>query len=383
MSRRLAHVLGCLALCGGLARDARGTDTPRPVWNATTTRALMIGVLEWEKPGLAPFPKAGRVDRVLERTLVERGVPADHVTFLEDRAARLSACRASLAASIDAVEPGAMLIVYYAGHGVRSKGRTWFMPYDADAAAPATTGWEVDEIGATLARRARGKRVLLLADCCHSGALEAAVRAIGEGGGEAACLTSSGATCSSTSRWTFSETLVSIFGRGGAADTDDDDTVTFDEADGLIHREMRYREEQWTKGVRTPGFPATLSLSTVDPARRRPARVAGPWQVGDFGQIDWRQAWWPGRVLEVNGEKLKVHYVGYGDRSDQWIDRTRFRAYPPLPYAPGAQVNVEWKGSWYPAQVLRIDVEFARVRFDGYGEAYDEWVTAARVRPRS
>ena len=384
--RRAASLVALviLTIFGGTggARTARGADA-RPSWNPATTWALLVGVLEWKNPGLGSFPQAGRVDRVLEKTLLARGVPRTQLTFLEDAAATLDGCRSALVKTADAVPEGGTLLVYYAGHGVRSKGRTWFMPYDADTSDPGKTAWAVDELADALGTRTKGRTVLLFADCCHSGALDAVVTRLDAAGtAAAACLSSASVASQSTGRWTFTEALVSIFGGGGAADTDEDGFVDFAEADGLVHREMRYREEQWTKGARTAAFPSALRLSTVDPAHPRAARVAGPWQIGDFGQIEWRGSWWPGRVLAVEPAKLRVHYVGYGDRGDQWVEATRFRAVPALPFDADANVRVEWKGAWYPAKVLRVDVEFALVHYDDFDASSDEWVPASRLRAK-
>jgi hypothetical protein len=214
-SRRIGVRGVALALLGfvlaatgaGSVRRALAAE-PAATWDPATTWALLVGVLEWKNPGLGSFPQGGRVDRVLEKTLLARGVPKDHVTFLEDRTATLDACRTSLVKLADAVPVGGTLLVYYAGHGVRSKGRTWFMPYDVDVADPASTGWAVDEWADVLRERTKGRTALLFADCCHSGALGPVVERLGAAGGPAACLSSAGAASQSTGRWTFTESLV-------------------------------------------------------------------------------------------------------------------------------------------------------------------------------
>jgi hypothetical protein len=45
-------------------------------------------------------------------------------------------------------------------------------------------------------------------------------------------------------------------------------------------------------------------------------------------------------------------------------------------------VEVEWKGSWWPAQILGVleDPTRYRVHYDGYGDEWDEVVSADRVR---
>jgi len=136
----------CWLILLALLGAARGTAAaePAPAWEPARTWALLIGVLEWEKPGLASFPKPGRQDRVLERTLKDRGVPASQVTFLEDRQATLAACREALGRTAEAAGPGSTLIFYFAGHGLQEGGRTFFANVDADASEPAKTALGVD-----------------------------------------------------------------------------------------------------------------------------------------------------------------------------------------------------------------------------------------------
>lgn len=354
----------------------------KPTWDPATTWALFVGVLEWQKPGLGSFPQTGRVDRILAKTLVDRGVPADHVTFLADKAATLASCRDALKRAASSAGRDGTLVVYYAGHGLRQGATTWFAPYDVDAKNPAATGWSMEDIGSSLREHGKGARVLLIGDCCHSGALHSVVERFEGTPTAAACLSSSCASSTSTGRWTFTESLVSIFAGDGTADTNDDDVIDFGEADGRVHRSMRYRELQWTKAARTGSFPASLAIARVEPARRRPPRGPGPWQVGDHGQVEWRESWWAAQIIALEADRMKVHYEGYGTSSDDWVKHSRFRRYPTLPYPIGAPVAVEIKGKRWPATVREIDVEFALVRYDGYGPEADEWVPAPRLQPR-
>lgn len=48
---------------------------------------------------------------------------------------------------------------------------------------------------------------------------------------------------------------------------------------------------------------------------------------------------------------------------------------------PGAKVEVEWNGAWYPAEVLRTDGNQCLIRYDGYDSSWDEWVGPERMRP--
>jgi len=45
------------------------------------------------------------------------------------------------------------------------------------------------------------------------------------------------------------------------------------------------------------------------------------------------------------------------------------------------EIEVEWKGNWWPATVLKKDGEKTQIHYIGYGSEWDEWVTPERIRP--
>ncbi|MGC4119839.1 MAG: DUF1566 domain-containing protein [Myxococcales bacterium] len=50
------------------------------------------------------------------------------------------------------------------------------------------------------------------------------------------------------------------------------------------------------------------------------------------------------------------------------------------PAKVGDRLSVEWKGDWFAAQVLAVDGDKVRVRYDGYDESWDEWVGPERYK---
>jgi hypothetical protein len=369
-------------VCVLAPRPASAAD-PVAAWDPAKTWAVLIGVLEWDDPSLASFPKEGRQDRVLERTLLARGVPQTQVTFLEDRAATLEACRAAIGKAADAAGPGSTLLVYFAGHGLQREGKVFFANVDADTSSPATTALGVEELGATLRARWKGARLLLAADCCHSGALGRVVAAYdGSTTVAAASFASAAASNVSTGAWTFTESLVACLGGDGAPDADFDRTVTFAEAEAYVAREMRFRASQRSEARRTPSFPADFALARVDLARAR-GRAKSAWQPGEYVEVEWKGTWWRAQVTEVDGSRPKVHYLGFEASWDEWVERARVRAPQPIGVRVGDAVEIEWKGRFWPGVVLEVADDFARVHYDDYGPEWDEWVTAKRLRPRS
>jgi hypothetical protein len=56
---------------------------------------------------------------------------------------------------------------------------------------------------------------------------------------------------------------------------------------------------------------------------------------------------------------------------------------PPAPAPAGAQaaIEVEWHGTWYAAEVLRVSGGSTLIHYTGYDSSWDEWVPAGRIRP--
>lgn len=50
------------------------------------------------------------------------------------------------------------------------------------------------------------------------------------------------------------------------------------------------------------------------------------------------------------------------------------------PAGAKAAVEVEWHGTWYAAEILRINGGSFLIHYTGYDSSWDEWVPAARIR---
>jgi hypothetical protein len=49
-------------------------------------------------------------------------------------------------------------------------------------------------------------------------------------------------------------------------------------------------------------------------------------------------------------------------------------------FKKGDLVQVEWNGSWYKARVLEINQDTYKIHYEGYGDEWNEWVTATRIK---
>jgi hypothetical protein len=126
--------------------------------------------------------------------------------------------------------------------------------------------------------------------------------------------------------------------------------------------------------------------------------------------IQWGSSWWAGSVVEVDGDKYKAHYEGYGSGSDEWVRANRLRprstddagtsskdadpdarTYPApavdggdpnATYENGEKVEILWGSRWWAGTIKKKDGKRYRIGYDGWSSSSDEWVTATRLRKR-
>jgi hypothetical protein len=56
---------------------------------------------------------------------------------------------------------------------------------------------------------------------------------------------------------------------------------------------------------------------------------------------------------------------------------------PPVlaPAGAKAAIEVEWGGTWWPAEVLRVNGGSTLIHYTGWASSWDEWAPAGRIRP--
>lgn len=143
-------------------------------WKPSRAWIFAVGILQWKHPDIYDsFPEAmpDRADRRLIDALKATGIPEDHIVFLVDEKATLAAIRREYRAQLSRIQKGDLLIFYFAGHGTRDRKTrdTYFANYDAGD--DYASHWPVKEIFDTLEAHFHGDQAILMADCCHSGAM--------------------------------------------------------------------------------------------------------------------------------------------------------------------------------------------------------------------
>lgn len=125
-----------------------------------------------------------------------------------------------------------------------------------------------------------------------------------------------------------------------------------------------------------------------------PSASAAICATGDGAQVLWKGTWYPAHVKQVSGDGQKcfIHYDGYGSSWDEWVGADRIQikssggtapAAAAASFSTGDSVSVLWKGTWYPASVLKVlGGGRYRIHYDGYDSSWDENVGPSRIKSR-
>lgn len=342
------------------------------------TVVFIAGVLKWKHGEIySSFPEKNRRDKMLAEQFKTMGVPDSNIIYLKNEKATLENIEKSFKKALSLCEKDGTLFLYYCGHGSMietSGGRK--RSYDGlfacyDAGDEYIDGWSVNSIFSKLDSEFSGARVILAADCCHSGFLCKAAETSGKKNSYA-CLASSLAREQSTGNWTFTEKLVEGLKGARYIDSDGDGVVALKEIAESIGEDMAFAEGQLSSSY----FGGSFNAGEI-PAAAAEGNFAGPesrLEVKSGGK------WYKARVVSDNGKKLKVHYFGWDYDDDEWVSYSETRKADIKEYGAGEAVKVEWKGAWYPAKVLKVSTGVHLIRYDGYDESWDEWVGASRIK---
>lgn len=363
-------VPGVTAEAGQEPAGIWGEAGPGHVW------VFIASVLQWPQgSAYASYAPENRRDDHLVRFFVEDlGVPADHVVRFQDSAARLDALRAGLRGLLSRTGEGDTLFFYYAGHGAREEpGVTSFVPYDAEASSQA---WAVPDIIADVEADFRGRRVILAADCCHSGGL---CLEAGKSGRRLsyACLASAQSSSPSTGEWTFTDVLLRGMTGSSLPDGDKDGRVLFRELADHLEDELAFIESQLPASAANGLIGPQTLVSAVRRTEPAASRVMVRWKDG---QTYRGQAW--GSCAAPQGEPgRRVRFAGYPEAQEECAPEDSIKpfSFPRRRYRTGQRLFVSWDGAWYKARVLGHRLGLYRIRYEGWSGYWDEWVSPDRM----
>lgn len=174
------------------ARQNDAAAAPAPVDAGTVQHwAVVIGVSAYADTRIPSLRYAARDAQALHDWLVSpaggRYAPA-HVKLLLDRNATAAAIKDALFSWLRQAIEEDVVVIYFAGHGSPDSPDTpqnlYLLPYDTRYDAIASTGFPMWDIETALKRFIKARRVVVLADACHSGGVGAsfdvARRALGD-----------------------------------------------------------------------------------------------------------------------------------------------------------------------------------------------------------
>lgn len=378
----LAAAVALLAFTFGAQSNAAAKS--KLDWSPKHTWVFAVGILEWDHPEIYPsFPAAmkNRRDAQLVKFFKDAGVPAEQITYLKDSAATKDRIQHDFRALLDQTDKGDLLIFYFAGHGSRSAdtGETWFANYDASNADDSA--WNIRSIFTAIDKHFSGNRVLMLADCCHSGALYEECRRRNRNNGDHelayATLTSSFSHNTSTGNWTYSDSILAGFHGESQVDLNHDGVIELNELAQYTDLELAFLEGQKSMFFAAPAFPRAAALAEVEDE-------ATP-RIGQRVEVEYKGKWYRAKIIDVDGDQAQVHYAGYDDSWNEWAAPERLRPYAPAQFAEGDEVEVEWNQDkkWYPATILKAWYGLHLVHYDNYDASTDEWVGPGTIRIRT
>ena len=126
----------------------------------------------------------------------------------------------------------------------------------------------------------------------------------------------------------------------------------------------------------------TLSLLALGLAFSSQARAALCTE-GESAQVLWKGSWYAATVVKTKPDSCLVHYKGYGNSWDEWVTADRIKVHGKdsrASYQEGDAVQVLWKKEWWPAHVLKVKGDSLYIHYDGYKAEWDEWVGPERYR---
>ena len=99
-------------------------------------------------------------------------------------------------------------------------------------------------------------------------------------------------------------------------------------------------------------------------------------KIGDRVQVLWNGSYYSATVTEAKETVWKVHYNGYDDTWDEWVNGDRIKS----ALKKGDKIEVLWNDAWYNAEVIAVNGCIYKVHYDGYEKEWDEWITPHRLK---
>ena len=133
--------------------------------------------------------------------------------------------------------------------------------------------------------------------------------------------------------------------------------------------------------MKTHGFRRVAQLLAVLAFVLAPAVASADWSQGQQVEVKWNGFWYLAEITQVDRAHTppyRISYVEWEKKWDEWVGNARIRAFSG--YHVGNSVQVQWKGKYYAAKILKVNGRKYFITYPGWDHKWDEWVTVRRMR---
>jgi hypothetical protein len=138
---------------------------------------------------------------------------------------------------------------------------------------------------------------------------------------------------------------------------------------------MTYGESQLSNFYTTSGFSKSFILSSKQTKDTRNKS-----SIGQYRNALWKGTNYKVRIIDQQDNRCKIHYLGWGNEWDEWRDCSELKNIDFKLFDVNSKVKVEWCQTWYPAIILKREGIFHYIKYDGYNDSWNEWVTSDRIK---
>jgi hypothetical protein len=348
------------------------------LFDPKNTHIVIAGVLKWKDPSVSTFSDHHRKDQELYDQFIEMGVPKSNIVIMLDNEATLKAMQDNINAKMEACDEKSTFIFYYAGHGVKAGKKYYFCNYDMGA--KAETRFDVSFLSIAASKKFKGKRIILMADCCYSGSLLKEGEKISKKGKQVVVMSSATSSNISTGNWTYTQTILDNFRGESEGDHDKSGDISLKELSVEIKDAMKYRERQ-LNGFATYDVDAEKTIvQKLAKGEKKEVKTLNDFTTDQYVYALSKGNWKPARIKAMNYGDITVEFYDYSDKREEIIEKKFVRSIQTPDYSKLTKVEVEWEKKFYKSTIKKSDGDFYFIQYDGYDESYNEWVMYDRIK---
>ncbi len=147
--------------------------TKMPLEKGKKIHVLSVGINKYNDPSISPTIYADN-DAEAFAEIWSNSVPEQNIHLLTNNRATLSAIRQSIEYDLSRAQEDDTVYVFFAGHGdtvelADDRTTSGLLPYDAKR-NQTETYYKLTELKEDLKKKVKARNLLLVLDCCHSGA---------------------------------------------------------------------------------------------------------------------------------------------------------------------------------------------------------------------